>query len=54
MTSKDEWYEGFFKNNLEHGKGLKVYANGNKYRGMWSEGFPDGHGIFTWADGGEF
>lgn len=31
LTSKDEWYEGNFKDNLEHGKGLKVYVNGNRY-----------------------
>ena len=54
MTSKTCWYEGFFRNNLEHGKGLKVYSNGNKYRGMWADGYPDGHGVFTWADGGEY
>ena len=29
FTSKSEWYEGMFKNNLENGKGLKVYTNGN-------------------------
>ena len=21
---------------------------------MWSEGLPDGYGVFTWADGGEY
>lgn len=21
---------------------------------MWADGYPDGHGVFTWADGGEY
>jgi hypothetical protein len=39
---------------MEHGKGLKVYVNGNRYRGMWANGLPDGHGVFTWANGDEY
>ena len=31
-----------------------MYSNGNKYRGMWADGYPDGHGVYTWADGGEY
>ena len=38
-------YEGEFKNNKSHGKGIMTNSNGNKYTGEWQNGFRDGKGI---------
>ena len=29
------FYEGYWKNDQQHGKGLKIYQNGNYYLGDW-------------------
>ena len=31
-------YEGEHKNNIPHGKGTSIYADGNKYTGEWKDG----------------
>jgi len=31
----------------EHGRGKKVWKNGSKYEGQWSNGKPNGKGIFN-------
>lgn len=37
-------YEGSWLNNLKHGRGRQVFANGDVYTGEWKEGKIDGEG----------
>lgn len=30
---------------------VKRFANGDEYHGRWHNGFPDGDGVYKWADG---
>ena len=40
-----EYYEGQWKNNLRHGKGIQFYKNGKiKYEGDFSEDYFEGNG----------
>lgn len=34
-----------------NGRGVIIWANGNRFDGQWENGAPKGHGIFTWPDG---
>lgn len=36
--------QGGWKDDLKHGLGRKVYANGDVYEGLWALGKPDGPG----------
>jgi hypothetical protein len=38
-------YEGEFKNNYRHGKGLLLYLDGTRYEGDFVRGMPYGFGI---------
>ena len=60
---KYEWkngskYQGEFKNNLFHGKGIYNWHNKNTYDGNWKNGKMSGFGKYTYSDGsyyeGEF
>ncbi|KAK8472675.1 hypothetical protein PHAVU_002G277600 [Phaseolus vulgaris] len=42
-------YEGW--SGVISGKGVLVWANGNRYEGFWENGVPVGKGVFTWYDG---
>ena len=44
-------YIGQFKNNLPHGKGAVVYANGERYSGAFKLGKFDGEGTLVMRDG---
>lgn len=33
------------------GRGVLIWANGNRFDGQWENGVPKGHGVFTWPDG---
>ena len=37
-------YEGYFFNNLRHGKGRLVYSSLDVYNGDWHEDIPNGEG----------
>lgn len=39
-------YEGQFKLNQPHGKGRKIFANGEYYVGDFKNGKADGYGVF--------
>ena len=40
-----DYYIGQFRNNLEHGKGIEYYSNGNiKYKGCYIDGEREGNG----------
>jgi hypothetical protein len=36
--------QGGWQEDLKHGLGRKVYANGDVYEGLWAAGKPDGPG----------
>lgn len=46
-----EYYEGYWKNDLMEGYGIYHYANGDVYEGNWLNGLQHGYGIYTFTDG---
>ncbi len=49
---KMEWadgrsYEGEFKNDLKHGKGIYISENGNRYEGFWENGKMKNSGMLS-------
>jgi hypothetical protein len=45
-------YEGQFRNNQKHGKGVMRWPNGEKtYDGEWENDTAKGYGTFTWQEG---
>ncbi|GMY06855.1 phosphatidylinositol 4-phosphate 5-kinase 1-like isoform X1 [Fagus crenata] len=58
-----DFYEGYWKRNVQDGhgrewkngmisgRGVLMWANGNRYDGEWENGVPKGNGLFTWPDG---
>ena len=34
-----------------HGRGVYLFANGQRHEGTFRGGFPDGAGVATWPDG---
>ena len=36
---------------LRHGSGADFFPNGDSYVGEYSYGFPNGYGIYKWANG---
>ena len=42
---------GQWKDGNAHGKGTRIYANGNKYIGEWVGDKRTGNGVYTWASG---
>lgn len=40
--------------NRKHGKGVKVWANGDRYEGEWREDKQHGRGIYMWANGDRY
>eukprot|EP01016_Furgasonia_blochmanni_P003201 TRINITY_DN11255_c0_g1_i5.p1 TRINITY_DN11255_c0_g1~~TRINITY_DN11255_c0_g1_i5.p1 ORF type:complete len:621 (-),score=70.11 TRINITY_DN11255_c0_g1_i5:256-2076(-) len=55
---EDGVYDGYYLNNKEHGKGIKIYKDGSSYDGEWKDGYAQGRGTFKSFDGsvyiGEF
>jgi hypothetical protein len=47
-------YDGYWKNDMMHGKGARKYANGDKYDGEFCSGKRHGEGRFTYANGDMF
>jgi hypothetical protein len=51
-------YEGDFKNNLFHGRGIITELNGASYDGTWENGMKNGQGMQIYFNGdvykGEF
>ena len=37
-----------------HGRGVSVYASGNRYDGEWMDGKINGVGVLTYSDGDRF
>jgi len=35
---------------MKHGKGSDFFSNGDTYSGMYVNGKPNGHGLYTWAN----
>ena len=42
---------GCKEGNCDNGYGKWVYTDKTTYEGEWANGFMNGQGIFTWADG---
>ena len=40
-------YQGEYKDDKKHGRGLYIWANGKKYDGEWVNGVQHGRGHFT-------
>jgi hypothetical protein len=51
LTTAAMVYEGEWHENLPHGKGTEVFANGDRYSGGFERGVKQGEeGSFTWAN----
>ncbi|MES1915631.1 MAG: hypothetical protein MHM6MM_007550 [Cercozoa sp. M6MM] len=47
-------YEGFWKNNKKHGRGIYNYHNGDEYEGEWCDDLRHGVGEYRFVDGTVF
>ena len=47
-------YTGQFEDNMMHGQGTMVYADGSKYEGQFREGKKCGHGTRFFASGDHY
>lgn len=47
-------YEGQFKADKMHGKGRKIYANGEYYVGDFANDMANGYGVFRDLNGGRY
>ena len=45
---------GYWKEDMQHGKGVETWADGAKYDGDYVRGNKEGKGKFFWADGSVF
>lgn len=43
----DDRYDGYWLEDMPHGEGRMIYANGDIYEGMWSFGKKAGYGKLT-------
>ena len=48
---KEQIYTGEMKDGKEHGRGIFVYASGNRYEGDFKDGNFDGRGVYVTASG---
>ncbi|KAH3762782.1 radial spoke head protein [Pelomyxa schiedti] len=54
-NSKGGSYVGGWKDNAFHGRGVRLWANGDRYDGQWVQGKEHGDGTKTWSrDGSSF
>ncbi len=51
MCIKDRYYDGIWKDEKIHGKGLFVYDKVQNYRGQYNMGMKHGFGEMVYADG---
>jgi len=43
-------YEGYWKDDLQHGRGKETWTNNSYYDGLYFEGKKHGEGNYTWKD----
>ena len=51
---KESKYTGEMKDGKQHGRGVYVWANGDRYEGDWKDGKPYGRGVYVWANGNRY
>jgi hypothetical protein len=44
-------YEGGFRAGMKHGRGVKVWPNGDRYEGEFVDGRREGQGVYSWGRG---
>merc|ERR1719229_67489 len=47
-------YEGQWRGDLKHGKGILYYRNGDQYEGMFADNLRSGHGVLLCRNGDRF
>lgn len=52
--SRSDFYEGDWMHNVEHGRGVRHYYNGNEYNGEWKHGKESGRGVLSYKNGNRF
>lgn len=50
IYGKGNWYDGYWKNGLHDGFGLRQYPSGSQYLGEWKKGQEHGWGTMIWAN----
>ena len=43
-----------YRDGKQHGGGVAVWANGNRYEGDWKDDNKHGRGVFVWANGDRY
>ena len=51
---KESSYTGAMRDGRMHGRGVNVWANGNRYEGDYSDEKMNGSGVFVWASGNRY
>lgn len=51
FESRDDIYEGNWRQNMKEGYGTSKYAAGGRYQGQWKAGAEDGNGKRLYPDG---
>jgi len=44
-------YEGYWKDDLQHGYGKEIWTDNSRYEGEYFEGKKHGRGCYVWSDG---
>lgn len=47
-------YEGYWKDDKQHGEGYETWPDGASFRGTYVESLKHGMGHFIWADKSEY
>ena len=47
-------YDGYWKDDKAHGRGIYSHLDGARYEGSWCEDKQHGEGLETWPDGASY
>ena len=53
-SNGDQYIGSFNASGNQHGYGVYIWANGEKYEGNWKDGKFDGYGVYFYASGSRY